>query len=132
MRAVTAVAVAVAAALALAAAGCAGASGDGNSPSPTGLVLELHFDRSDVTEVELSGATLATSRRFGPFVVAVAALPRDSTVGLVFDPSDEGSAMVCGESHDRNGDVLAAGCGTFDVVGAEVTHDSLTLFDGSH
>jgi hypothetical protein len=113
----------------IALAGCASA-GDGSStmpPATTGLVLELHFDHSNVMQVVLSGATFATSRRFGPFVVAEKALPRDSTVGLVFDASDEGTAMVCADSHDLSGKVLSAGCDTFDVVGAEVLHDSLTL-----
>ena len=59
----------------------------------------------------------------------MSSLPRDSTVGFVFDASDEGTAMVCGESHDLSGMVLAAGCDTFDVVSAEVTHGSLTLND---
>ena len=35
--------------------------------------------------------------------------------------------MVCGESHDSSGNVLASGCDTFDVVGDAVTHGSLTL-----
>ncbi|MGZ5133393.1 MAG: hypothetical protein ACXWCJ_19330 [Caldimonas sp.] len=113
----------------LALAGCASSSDGSGSmpPATTGLVLELHFDHSNVMQVVLSGATFATSRRFGPFVVAEKALPRDSTVGLVFDASDEGTAMVCAESHDLSGKVLGAGCDTFDVVGTEVLHDTLTL-----
>ena len=110
--------------------GCAGAGGGSSATAdPTGLVLTLHFDHTNVMTVELSGATYATARRFGPFVVAEDALPRDSTVGLVFDPGDAGTAMVCAESHDVTGKVLGAGCDTFDVVGDEVTHGSLTLVD---
>jgi hypothetical protein len=119
-------AVALAALVAL--AGC-GTSGDGNQPPPpaTGLVLTLHFDHTDVEAVALSGSTFATSRRFGPYVVAENALPRDSTVGFVFDPTDEGTAMICGESHDGNGNVMQSACDTFDIIGGQVTKGSLTL-----
>ncbi|HEX6838883.1 MAG TPA: hypothetical protein VF334_20030 [Polyangia bacterium] len=123
------------AALALAAvaclAGCAGSaantSGD-MAPAATGLVLTLHFSHYNVKAVSLSGATYATSRRFGPYVVAEDDLSsRDSTVGFVFDPSDEGTAMVCGESRGDTGTVLAQGCDTFDIIAQQVTHGSLTL-----
>jgi hypothetical protein len=124
------------AALALAAvawlAGCAGSTSGGSGsmpPATTGLVLTLHFTHYNVKAVSLSGATYTTSRRFGPYVVAEDDLPRDSTVGFVFDASDEGTAMVCGESRGDTGTVLAQGCDTFDIIGAEVTHGSLTLID---
>jgi hypothetical protein len=117
-------------ALAFAAAGCAGAaSNNGSDGATTGLVLQLHFDHTNVQEVALSGATLSTSRRFGPYVVDENSLPRDSTVGFVFDATDAGMAMICGESHDSSGKVLASGCDTFDVVGGQVEQDSLTLWD---
>jgi hypothetical protein len=122
-------------ALALA-AGCTGATTTGGDtttmpPDTTGLVLELHFDHSNVMQVELSGATYATSRRFGPYVVAEKALPRDSTVGFVFDAGDAGMAMVCAETHDLTGKVLASGCDTYNVVSGQVTNDNLTFY-GSH
>ena len=115
-------------------AGCAGSASDGSGgngtpPPTTGLVLTLHFTHYNVKAVSLSGATYATSRRFGPYVVAEDDLPRDSTVGFVFDASDEGTAMVCGESYGDTGTVLAQGCDTFDIIGAQVTHGSLTLID---
>jgi hypothetical protein len=114
----------------VAVAGCAGVNdGSGTTPPPTtGLVLELHFDHTNVMQVALTGATYATSRHFGPYVVAEKALPRDSTVGFVFDDSDAGTAMICAESHDVTGKVLASGCDTFDVVSAQVTQGSLTLY----
>jgi hypothetical protein len=127
------------AALALAAlawlSGCAGSATDGSSggssmpPATTGLVLTLHFTHYNVKAVSLSGATYSTSRRFGPYVVAEDDLPRDSTVGFVFDAGDEGTAMVCGESRGNTGTVLGQGCDTFDIIGEEVTHGSLTLID---
>jgi hypothetical protein len=124
---------ALAACVALALAGCAGAASDGNaggtSAQTTGLVIELHFDHNNVHEVALSGATYATSRKFGPYVVDEADLPHDSTVGFVFDAGDAGTAMVCGEAHDSSGKVLASGCDTFDVVADDVQHGSLTLWD---
>jgi hypothetical protein len=111
-------------------AGCAGAGDATQPPAPTtGLVLTLHFDHTNVDAVSLSGATSASSRRFGPYVVSEDDLPRDSTVGFVFDPSDEGTAMVCGQSHDTSGNMLQSGCDTFDIVGAAVTKGSLTLVD---
>jgi len=109
---------------------CAGA-GDGSATSAqsTGIVLTLHFDHYQVQTVSLSGSTFATSRRFGPYVVSEDDLPRDSTVGFVFEPDDAGTAMICGESHDDTGQVRQAGCDYFDVVAASVTKDSLTLVD---
>jgi hypothetical protein len=119
--------------LALALAGCASAGSDGTSaPNTTGLVLSLHFDHTGVNSVEITGATSTTARSFGPYYVAEDDLPRDSTVGLVFDASDAGSAMVCAESHDLSGKVLGSGCDTFDVVSAQVTQGSLTLVDPAY
>jgi hypothetical protein len=116
-------------AAALALAGCAGASDNGTPPASTGLVLSLHFDHFNVQTVSLNGSTFATSRRFGPYVVDENDLPRDSTVGFVFDADDAGTAMICGESHDDHGNVMQAGCDYFDVVAASVTKGSLTLVD---
>ncbi|MCU1278489.1 MAG: hypothetical protein JWM53_2035 [bacterium] len=115
----------------IAVCGCSGSGSDTVTPPPppTGLVLALHFDHTNVMQVQLDGATMTTSRRFGPYMVAEKALPRDGTVGFVFDPSDAGMAMVCAESHDFTGQVLQSGCDNYDVVSAQVTHDSLTLYN---
>lgn len=122
-------------ALALALAGCAGAASDGSSGDAaamtTGLVLSLHFDHSNVHDVALTGATYTSARRFGPYVVSEDDLPRDSTVGFVFDTTDAGTAMICGESHDDSGKVVSSGCDTFAVVGGEIEHGSLTLWAAS-
>ena len=131
MRAALAVGLALAAALSL--GGCAGASSDGSgsaSAATTGLVITLHFDHTNVHEVQLTGATYTTSRKFGPYIVDEDNLPHDSTVGFVFDASDAGTAMICGESHDSSGHVLASGCDTFDVVAGDVQDGSLTLWNG--
>ena len=117
----------VAAVVALSA--CGSSSDASQPPPPTGLVLSLHFDHTNVEAVTLSGATFASSRRFGPYVVAEGDLPRDSTVGFVFDAGDEGTAMVCAQSHDVAGNMLQSGCDTFDIVAAQVTKGSLTLSD---
>jgi len=120
-------ALALAAVLALTTlAGCGG-TGNGTPPASTGLVLTLHFNHYQVDTVSLSGSTFASSRRFGPYVVDENDLPRDSSVGFVFDPDDAGTAMVCGESHDDHGNVLQQGCDTFDIIAADVTKGSLTL-----
>ncbi|HEY2743258.1 MAG TPA: hypothetical protein VGL86_01490 [Polyangia bacterium] len=119
---------------ALALAGCAaGAANDGSGglDATTGLVLSLHFDHTNVQSVALSGATSSTARRFGPYVVSEDDLPRNSTVGFVFDAGDAGSAMICGESHDTNGNTLASGCDTFDIVSDKVENGTLTLLDAS-
>lgn len=116
------------AALALVAlAGCD--SGSGPPLPSTGLVLTLHFDHYQVQTVSLSGATFSSSRQFGPFVVAEDNLPRDSTVGFVFDADDAGTAMICGESHDDHGSVIQQGCDSYDIIAAAVTKGSLTLVD---
>jgi hypothetical protein len=122
-------ALALAAVLALGTlAGCGGSDGS-MTPSSTGLVLSLHFDHYQVANVSLNGSTFATSRRFGPYVVDESDLPRDSTVGFVFGPDDAGTAMICAETHDNQGNVMEAGCDYFDVVAASVTKGSLTLVD---
>ncbi|MCU1277164.1 MAG: hypothetical protein JWM53_710 [bacterium] len=127
MRALVAVAVVVV----TAAAGCGATPSDTTTTdpaaAPTGLVLSLRFDHTNVMQVALSGATATTARRFGPYVVAEKALPRDATVGLVFDASDAGTAMVCADARDVSGTVLETGCDTFNVVSAQVTHDQLWL-----
>jgi hypothetical protein len=103
-------------------------AGSSTTPTPTtGLVLALHFDHANVASVSVSGAALSSARRFGPYVVAEEALPRDGTVGFVFDRGDEGAAMVCGEAHDTVGHVLASGCDTFDVRSDEITRGDLYL-----
>lgn len=132
MRAARAAAIALALAACFALAGCAGAATDGTGTiaATTGLVIQLHFDHTNVHEVALSGATYTTSRKFGPYIVNENDLPHDSTVGFVFDASDAGMAMICGETHDSSGKVLASGCDTFDVVGGQVEDDTLTLWDG--
>jgi hypothetical protein len=124
---------AAAVAFALVVAGCAGAGSDGSGTldATTGLVLALHFDHSNVESVALSGATAATSRRFGPYVVSEDDLPRNGTVGFVFDASDAGSAMICGDSHDATGNVLSSGCDTFDIVSGQVGNGTLTLYSSS-
>lgn len=121
---------AAALAIVVALAGCGSPSGAAGAQSPpTGLVLSLRFDHTGVDVVSLSGATSISARRFGPYVVAERALPRDSTVGFVFDAADAGTAMVCAESHDLAGNVVQRGCDTFDIIATEVTKGSLTLDD---
>ena len=121
----------------LALGGCAGAASRRQRQQRrhrrlTGLVLSLHFDRDNVDEVALSGATSTTSRRFGPYVVAETTLPRDGTVGFVFDASDAGTR------HDlrRVARLDAARCcaGLRHLRrrrGQQVEHGSLTL-DAHH
>lgn len=119
---------------ALVVTGC-GAAANGSAPAdmmpppPTGLVLALHYHHSEVVEVSLSGATYTSQRKFGPYVVAEKSMPSDDTVGFVFDPSDAGRAMICGETHDVTGHVLATGCATFSVRSQSINHDDLTLYD---
>jgi hypothetical protein len=122
----------VAAACAL--AGCAAASdGSGGGadmlePPATGLVLALDYNHRDVVEVSLSGATYSSQRKFGPYVVSEQAMPSDNTVGFVFDESDAGRAMICGETHDVTGHVLSSGCDTFSIRSDSINHDNLTFY----
>lgn len=118
-----------AALVALAAAGLAagcGAPADSSAPT-TGLVVAVHYDPDHVHELMLRGATAMTGRKFGPYVLSDDQLPPGGTVGFVFDASDEGSVLVCGDARDDGGNVLASDCDQFDVRADLVSHGDLTL-----
>jgi hypothetical protein len=120
---------ALAAALLLAGCGSSSTGSDALQPPATGLVLAVHYDHTNVSNLTFSGATYASQRKFGPYNVAETSMPSDHTVGFVFDPTDAGRAMICGESRDDTGRVLETNCDTYAIRSDNVTHDDLTLYD---
>jgi len=119
--------------LAIFLAGCAtgvAAGGDNIPPGTTGLVVEIDYS-GDVASVEISGAAESTGRVFGPYTLSTAKLGSGDTVGLVFDRSDAGGAMVCAQSRRSDGRTLDSSCGMFNVRAGEISHGSLQLEDRS-
>lgn len=121
---------ALAAALLLAGCGSSSTGSGGLQPPATGVVLTVHYDRNNVLSLSFSGATYTSQRRFGPYTVAEQSMPSDHTVGFVFDPSDAGKTMICGESHDGSGHVLQMNCDSYTIESGSITYDDLTLYDG--
>jgi hypothetical protein len=122
-----------AALLAVVAALLGGCSGEVTTPpsqqpagATTGMTLTIEYD-ARLVSISITGATYATSRKFGPFVVAASKLLPGETVGLTFDAADAGGTMVCAAGYDRDGTVDAEGCGNFAVRAHEVTTGTLTL-----
>jgi hypothetical protein len=117
----------VAAACTLVACTLAACSSSAPPPEPTtGLTLTVEYsDR--LANISLSGTTLATTRKFGPYVVSANKLEPGDTVGFTFAADDAGSAMICGDGRDRDGTMQASSCGVFAVRAGEVTTGTLTL-----
>jgi hypothetical protein len=119
----------VALALTVALAGC-GAASPPTAPAPvTGLVVAILYS-GDVASIKVSGAAEASGRHFGPWTLSSQTLTSGATVGFIFDPSDGGSAMICAETRDPNGQLIDVACGLFPVRAGEVMNGSLTL--GGH
>ena len=107
-------------------AGCGGASPA--TPAVTGLVVAIRYF-GDVATVDVSGAAEASGRHFGPWSLPSSSLASGGTVGFIFDPSDGGSAMICADSRDAQGNTLDMTCGMFPVRAGEVMNGALTLHD---
>jgi hypothetical protein len=108
---------------ALLAAGCGGSSQQ--TEMTTGLVVTLDYDESGVDVVTVRGS--ASTRSFGPYTMSVDKAPPSSTVGLIFDPSDDGPAMVCGYASDDRGNLRASGCIMPSVQADQVLNVKLSL-----
>ncbi|MDB4970112.1 MAG: hypothetical protein JWN44_5801 [Myxococcales bacterium] len=104
-------------------AACAGTSG----PEPTtGMTLTVEYNNR-LANISLSGTTLMTARKFGPYVLSSSKLGPGDTVGFTFDAGDAGMALVCGDGRDRDNIMQATGCGSFAVRSGEITTGTLTL-----
>jgi len=103
-------------------AGCGG-----SSAKTTGLTVELDYDDENIATVVMRGA--ATTRNFGPYQLSVAQAPPSSTVGLVFDEGDAGTAMVCADAKERSGEVRQSGCIMPTVAAGQVADVKLQLAD---
>ena len=123
---------AVAAAVVVAALGLAGcAAPPPATPAVTGLVVAIDY-AGDVATVSVSGAAEASGRHFGPWRLSSSSLTSGGTVGFIFDESDGGSAMICAQSRDGNGNSIDMTCDLFPVRAGEVMTGTLTLNDGSN
>lgn len=107
--------------------GCGGVTPPSPLPSTTGLVVTIDYPGRDVQDISISGATTATSRHFGPYVLSSTTLPSGGSVGFVFDPNDAGDAMVCATARDKLGATDSTGCAMFRVRAEQVTQGTLTL-----
>jgi hypothetical protein len=112
--------------LALLVVGCGGSSSS-SLPSTTGLVVTIEYPGHSIHDLSISGATVVTSRHFGPYTVAASALPSGGSVGFVFDPTDAGDAMVCATAHDSVGMVDSTGCDMFKVHAEQIAQGTLVL-----
>jgi hypothetical protein len=105
-------------------------AGCGGKPAPvTGLVVAIDYS-GDVARIDVSGAAETTGRQFGPWSLTADQLTSGGTVGFIFDAADAGTAMVCAQTFDRDGNDRDFDCGTYDLVADSVTDGTLAM-DGS-
>jgi hypothetical protein len=102
----------VAALVVVAWAGC-DASNSTSSPT-TELLLTVTYSLQGIDELQVTGTALAHNRAFGPFDTKGTSVVPGCTIDLVFDPSDDGSAMVCVAGR-AGGAPAASACGNFRV-----------------
>lgn len=118
-------------ALALLLAACGGSSTGTSSGDQTAIVVQVDYSTDGIDQLHVTGVALAHVRRFGPFdITDDHKVHSGATIALLFDPGDAGTAMICVEGRDNNGNTQASSCGMFPVVAGEVTHGELSL-DGS-
>ena len=103
---------------------------DGKSPPVTGLVIAIDYD-GNVARIEVSGAAETTGRLFGPWSLTSDELVSGGTVGFVFDASDAGSAMICAQTFDDNGNAQDFDCETFTVLAGQISDGSIDLTGNS-
>jgi hypothetical protein len=101
----------------------------GGSQAPAGetaLVLQVNYTDDNIDHWHISGVVLSSGRAFGPYNASGDQVKTGETFGLVFDPSDAGTAMVCVEGRDGS-TPRANACGMFEIKPNEVSHDSIDL-----
>lgn len=105
-------------------------AGCGSKPAPvTGLVVTIDYS-GDVARITVSGAAETTGRRFGPWSLGADQLTSGGTVGFLFDAADAGTAMICAQTFDSNGNNRDFNCATYDILAGAVTDGTLSM-DGS-
>jgi hypothetical protein len=109
--------------LAVFALGCGGSP---PAPPETALVLTVNYNDGEVDHWHITGVALASGRPFGPYDAHGSQVQSGQTVGLIFDPSDAGAAMVCVEG--REGTTLRVNaCGMFEIKANELSQGSIDL-----
>src|SRR5262245_30595207 len=102
----------------------------GSVPAPPGtetrLLLTVTFANNAVDELRITGTALAQNRSFGPFDSKGTAVRSGATIGLLFDPTDAGTARVCIEGRAA-GALAASGCGDFPVMANALSRGTLDL-----
>ena len=100
----------------------------GSSPTPgeTALVLTVNYDDTSIDHWHITGVALASGRAFGPYNADGDQVQSGQTVGLVFDPADAGTAMVCIEGRDGTTPRQNA-CGMFAIRADEISHGEISL-----
>ena len=111
--------------LALFLCACGGPSAQPN-PGETALVLQINYTVSGVDHWHITGVVLTSGRSFGPYDAQGNNVSSGETVGLVFDASDAGTAMVCVEARD-GATPRASACNVFEIKANEVSQGSIDL-----
>jgi len=100
------------------------------TPAETALVLQVNYTASEVDRWHITGVVLTTGRGFGPYDASGSNISSGQTVGLLFDSSDAGTAMVCVEARDGS-TARASACDIFAIKANEVAQGSITLHSGN-
>ena len=105
--------------------GCGGGTTN-PAPGQTALVVKVTYDDSNIDHWHITGVALSSGRSFGPFDASGNQVQSGETVGLIFDPDDAGTAMVCIEGREGTSP-RASACGMFGVTANQVAHGTLDL-----
>jgi hypothetical protein len=111
--------------LALFLCACGGPSAQ-PSPGQTALVLQVNYSDNNIDHWHITGVVLTSGRTFGPYDAHGDSVSSGETVGLVFDASDAGVAMVCVEGRDGT-TPRANACGMFAIKANDVSQGSIDL-----
>jgi hypothetical protein len=94
---------------------------------PTGVAVAVTYRGDSVVSLSVTGLVNATTRKFGPYTESVDKVPSGGSIGLVFDPDEQGTGMTCISSIQDNGLVRDSDCTNFDIKPSTITHASIRL-----
>lgn len=94
---------------------------------PTGVAVAVTYRGDSVVSLSVTGLVNATTRKFGPYTESVDKVPSGGSIGLVFDPGEQGTGMTCISSVEDDGKVRDSDCTTFDIKPSAITHASIHL-----